>query len=615
MESIDDDTAKSRSDQVKTKGTRRKLKFRRKRQALLHETHTTESDSTSKENFFDMEKSTEQSSSSSPMPTRPEFSHMSEVSLLYNSYSNDISSGIVNPAQTNRIRPSIFHCSNGASRMNNEDSIRMWLALGEDPTVEESVECVFSHQLETGNVLIDIPIESESIDSSGDEDYHDHQDMNIRSTHKSLESSFTSGRLLHVGNFVPSHEKMNDSNYFTVENTNNLSSVASIPCKRKLTTSTSQSVPSGYCCQSCASGQNHVPALPTEEWPQYPLLLRPTPGSGTKVRSIRFLDSKEPLVSLHPDERIVNQATWWESLQQLWGQSDGAHDKLKKDLNYCNQCCCIPINNGNEEKGRSLVVDFESSLFVGTILIRMRGSKGTTPEPCDDSVVGYFTGVNRQYQVTVKGRFKKEIPMTECLTGQTFSKPLNLPPTYVVKGSIKVLNFFSPRLQARLEGPNPVILSPLGSTPQTIVVDGTEEDATLLFDRPIEPVDETKMLIALGKKAATQSSLQRAKARKKAFDRLCSLGEKESCFRTDKVYTFEFLQHLLDFEKFEVNLGSFLGKFKMNKLLNGQPVNIMACHQRPLSHRDYLPPNFKAGDDYVLEPLWSFDVFHESIIK
>jgi Protein of unknown function (DUF1769) len=82
----------------------------------------------------------------------------------------------------------------------------------------------------------------------------------------------------------------------------------------------------------------------------------------------------------------------------------------------CSHCIALPINNGNEDDGQILVTDFESDLFEGSLLVRIRGAEGTSREPYDDTK-GYFSDVNRKYQVVVQGRFKKSILWTECFSG------------------------------------------------------------------------------------------------------------------------------------------------------------------------------------------------------
>lgn len=84
-----------------------------------------------------------------------------------------------------------------------------------------------------------------------------------------------------------------------------------------------------------------------EEWPQAPLLLRPTPGSQTVIRGIRFADS---IAYLDP----VGDSS---------GPIRGA----------------LPINTGHEKRGKSMVIDFETPLFVGSFLIRIQGLSPFNP--------------------------------------------------------------------------------------------------------------------------------------------------------------------------------------------------------------------------------------------
>jgi hypothetical protein len=154
---------------------------------------------------------------------------------------------------------------------------------------------------------------------------------------------------------------------------------------------------------------------------------------------------------------------------------------------------------------------------------------------------------------------------------------------------MKVLSFFAPQLDAKFEGNRPYSLTPLGSTPQSIAVDPEEED--LLDGAREEPTDASRTL--LGERSLATSSLQRAKSRKKAFDKLFVHKSTEPKTDISKTYTFEFLQHLFNFQDFSMELGSMLGNLQLEEILNGQPLQVMASH----------------GD----QPLWSFDVWHECL--
>lgn len=104
-------------------------------------------------------------------------------------------------------------------------------------------------------------------------------------------------------------------------------------------------------------------------------MLRPTPGKGTKIRGIRYADSH--------------------TYQDFTGFCAG---------------CILPINTGQEKPGKSLVVDFESSSFVGSLLMRIRNSQRINDTSDYTDGESYFDGKKRKFQAAVKGKFKKALP-------------------------------------------------------------------------------------------------------------------------------------------------------------------------------------------------------------
>jgi len=176
--------------------------------------------------------------------------------------------------------------------------------------------------------------------------------------------------------------------------------------------------------------------------PHRPLLLRPTPGTNTVVRGVRY-----------------STASCQEYL-------DG------KDYSVS-----LPINDGREEKGKCLVIDFESDLFIGTVLMRIK--KVPKPESASrcDTNDNYFMGRKRTFQAIVQGRFKRDdVPMSECITGQTFEKPAShLPPGFILKPTLNLFRVLAPQLQVQF-GEKPVFVSPLAATAQTIISTPTPED-------------------------------------------------------------------------------------------------------------------------------------------
>jgi hypothetical protein len=237
-------------------------------------------------------------------------------------------------------------------------------------------------------------------------------------------------------------------------------------------------------------------------------------------------------------------------------------------------------------------------------MLRIRHTEGTTPQAYDDTQ-GYFNGVNRRYQAVVRGQFKQALPWTDLLTGFHLAKPCGkLPPKWIIKSALKVISFFAPQLQAKVSGPHPQILTPLGSTPQCVMVHDTAvasdgSKMKLMDDVLCEPTLDHDTLLQQASPATT--SMQRARFRKKNFDRIFANaaddGSSSPVFRTDptKIYTFEFLQHLFDFELFSIELGSVLGSIPLAPILGGQPLQIMACNSK-------------------IQYLWGFELWHAELM-
>ena len=418
--------------------------------------------------------------------------------------------------------------------------------------------------------------------------------------------------------------------------------------------------------------------LPTtrSDWPQAPLLLRP--GKGTRIKGVRFSSRTDYLWTPfhqndanHSISTTTTCATWQEALVRHWNETNrsitttniaGATSTPSNPLTRrtCSSCCTLPINNGNEPPGEALVTDFETDLFVGTLLLRIRHCEGTTPEPYDDTK-GYFCGMNRRYQAVIRGSFRTALPLTECVTGFRMDRPCGkLPPKWIVKSALKVVSFFAPQLQARLDGRHPICLTPLGSTPQSVIVtdrattndddnnnnncgadkyavagDSTAIDLCLDMESPTlqEPISAHQTLLgeacpsssnASASSTSSASSMQRARFRKKAFDKLYTAHSPTPLADPHKVYTFEFLQHLVNFHDFSIELGSVMGNLSLKDMLDGQPLQIMAQWDHGRNTRGTTAAESSSSSSAVskddlsssmnLMPLWSFDIWHQELV-
>jgi hypothetical protein len=308
-------------------------------------------------------------------------------------------------------------------------------------------------------------------------------------------------------------------------------------------------------------------------------LFRPQPNSGTKIIGIRKDASSDYLWK--PNEKTP----WWHVLQEQWG-SKATGPALHP---CCEYCAILPINNGQEAEGESLVADFETALFHGSLMIRLRHSEGTTLDPSDDTK-GFFAGKPFRYQAIIRGRYQTDLPYTELVTGTHLERPCGkLPPKWVMWTALKVVSFFAPQLKTKLDISKPYTLSPLGSAPRTVSV---EDEATgLLAVERVEPTTPERSLT--GKAYKITSNLERAQARKRHFDQMYIAKRQEPRSDPSKTYTMEFLQHLFDYQKFSIDLGSFHANTK--DILDGQPLQLMAKH----------------GDKH----LWSFEIWNEALLE
>jgi Protein of unknown function (DUF1769) len=280
--------------------------------------------------------------------------------------------------------------------------------------------------------------------------------------------------------------------------------------------------------------------------------------------------------------------------------------------------CILPINNGEEIAGESLVIDFESTHFIGTMLLRIKQApENRRGEPALYGEKSYFDGKKRKCQTVIRGRFKSPLPMSRCVTGQAFERPAGkLPSRWLVNAFIRFISTLAPQLEATLDGDKPRFLSPLVATAHTVLVtdpysSDTREESTLLqLETEIEEpgsLAENSVMSCLSNDVGvvvpdtTDSSLAgRMKARKKVFNTLAAKQSMKPTFDTTKEYCFEFYQHLLDFgEELAVDMGRVGGKVGLAQATDGQPLKILAA--------------YKNAEKNELDTLWSFDIWHESL--
>ncbi|EJK77976.1 hypothetical protein THAOC_00152 [Thalassiosira oceanica] len=208
----------------------------------------------------------------------------------------------------------------------------------------------------------------------------------------------------------------------------------------------------------------------------------------------------------------------------------------------------------------------------------------------------------------------------------------SVPPKWVIRASVKAARLFSPRLDADLECSHPRILSPLCSAAQTLIVTGGGRVAPPIDSLHIEPNSNSEsslvgeltgfspLLLDDGVRSMKADDIRTASLfRKRAFDTVFdrhaeSLGRKACpssppCFDLKKEYTFEFLQHLVDYNDLSLDLGSLAGKMKIGGALKGQPVRLCAVTDQGSRGLRKIK-----GGSREHEFLWAFDIWHRSLV-
>lgn len=362
---------------------------------------------------------------------------------------------------------------------------------------------------------------------------------------------------------------------------------------------------------------------PPETWPQRRHLIRATPGSSTQIVGIRYSDESESL----------SKDPFWEK-----------HS-------------AVPINTGKEGPGQSIVVDFISTHFVGTVLFRIRGVQSAIDDDDDseqqeDNPDSYFAKRQRTFQGVVRGRFRNNLPMAKCITGQTFRRPAGtLPAHWIIFAIEAVIKRLAPENELHLEGSKPRYLMPVVTAAQTLQVksksanDDTStddqglvrHDGQFFYDSAYdsynaiytsnsilemeqdwqEPhathhrslVHQVNSQDAANSPSVLDNSKKNQKFRKSYFNKHLSERWQETeqeenayHFTTDKEYMFEFYEHMVIFDRPELSLDlkvPLLRHIPIAPCTDGQPMQFMSA--------------VRQGGGGDLEFLWNFEVWHESL--
>lgn len=224
---------------------------------------------------------------------------------------------------------------------------------------------------------------------------------------------------------------------------------------------------------------------------------------------------------------------------------------------------------------------FESDLFKGECLIRLKGSKSDDPQGDEE----YFSGRKRIFQSVIQGQFKEKMNVADVLTGHEFIRPLkNLPHPWVLKTATNFICKISPGANIQVHTDQPFVEAVLAGSSQVVRGDMPGNEPNLTCKNIIEDCSVLGGVFSEGNVSVSK--------RKRILSNptMCA----KYSFDCDTMYTFEFYQNLFDASTYSLDLG--FTRIGCSNVLNGQPIQWLG------KHRDG-------------RYLWSFQIWHEKLLK
>ena len=93
-------------------------------------------------------------------------------------------------------------------------------------------------------------------------------------------------------------------------------------------------------------------------------------------------------------------------------------------------------------------MEFESKVFLGRMLLRIQDASELAENEYHEN--SYFDGKKRTFQAVVRGRFKAPLSISQCVTGQTFSRRGKLPAGWIVNAFLQLISLLAPQLEVDL---------------------------------------------------------------------------------------------------------------------------------------------------------------------
>ena len=204
--------------------------------------------------------------------------------------------------------------------------------------------------------------------------------------------------------------------------------------------------------------------------------------------------------------------------------------------------------------------EIDSEIFKGRMVVYVRGLTNT---PSD-----IFAGKARTIQLAIQGKFKREIPMDDCVIGQCLSRPLqNLPSRWLLALCARIVQGFGEKWGIELSMPTaerPFMLAPIALAAQAMSCE-YEGDVQDIEGPIIENVDAMSDVFPAGVTASKRQKILKGILRKSRKGLA-----KMPVFDTERVWTFGFWQSQINFMTYRLDLG--VGIFNLIRVMDGQPL-------------------------------------------
>lgn len=220
-----------------------------------------------------------------------------------------------------------------------------------------------------------------------------------------------------------------------------------------------------------------------------------------------------------------------------------------------------PGCNPNESLPLGIPFEFESNLFKGRVLFRLRNGKSDDPV----SSKAYFdsTKLKLMRQLVIQGQFKRKTKMSEVWIGDIYDKKFKLsPPPTIARFIARLFSQLAPGVIIDMVSDKPKVLALLGSGSHTISVD--------------KPGDEPDMMAAeLPENIQLSNDIKTPEKRKQILSKPDTASAFE--FDPDLVYTFHTNDEALDLAEYKFRIPILTMDFT-RVLGDGQPMSFRAIH-------------------------------------